>query len=63
MALKKYKPTSPRSPLPVGLRLREITKFDAGEVPGRSRHRTGGRNNNGRITTRHQGGGHKRATA
>ena len=23
-------------------------------------HRTGGRNNNGRITTRHQGGGHKR---
>src|SRR6187200_1702885 len=60
MALRKYKPTSP------GRRFRSVSSFE--EVtkiaPEKSllepAKRTGGRNNQGRITTRHQGGGHKR---
>lgn len=60
MALRKYKPTSP------GRRFRSVSTFE--EVtkakPERSLveplTRTGGRNVHGRITTRHQGGGHKR---
>jgi len=60
MAVKKYKPTS------AGRRFMAISSFD--EVtktePEKSLlaplKKTGGRNNNGRITTRHQGGGHKR---
>ncbi|MBM3677082.1 MAG: 50S ribosomal protein L2 [Actinobacteria bacterium] len=59
MAVKKYKPTS------AGRRFMAISSFD--EVtktePEKSLlaplKKTGGRNNNGRITTRHQGG-HKR---
>lgn len=60
MALKKYKPTSP------GRRFQTVSDFaDITETtPEKSLlepvHRKGGRNNRGRITTRHQGGGHKR---
>src|SRR4026208_1492608 len=60
MALRKYKPTSP------GRRFRSVSSFEevTKSAPEKSRlepaKRTGGRNNQGRITTRHQGGGHKR---
>src|SRR5882672_8805547 len=60
MAVKKYKPTSP------GRRFMAVSSFDdvSKKAPEKSLleplKKTGGRNNNGRITTRHQGGGHKR---
>ena len=60
MAIKKYKPTTP------GRRNMSTLTFD--EITTNSPERSllaplgskGGRNNNGRITTRHQGGGQKR---
>ena len=60
MATRSFKPTSP------GRRFMMISDFD--EITRPSRRRAcwprctahGGRNDNGRITTRHQGGGHKR---
>ncbi len=60
MGIKKYRPTSPgRRGMTVST-FEEITKT----VPEKSLtvplNRTGGRNNQGRITTRHKGGGHKR---
>lgn len=60
MGIKKYKPTSPgRRGMTVST-FTEITK----STPERSLLlpliNKGGRNNQGRITTRHQGGGHKR---
>jgi large subunit ribosomal protein L2 len=60
MGLKKYKPTSP------GRRFQSVSDFSeiTCTTPEKSLleplHKKGGRNNNGRITTRHQGGGHKR---
>jgi large subunit ribosomal protein L2 len=57
---RSFKPTSP------GRRFMTISDFEEITTgsPEKSLlapvHRTGGRNNNGRITTRHQGGGHKR---
>ena len=60
MALRKYKPTSP------GRRFRSVSSFEevTKSEPEKSLlepvQRKGGRNNQGRITTRHQGGGHKR---
>ncbi|MBA2614855.1 MAG: 50S ribosomal protein L2 [Actinobacteria bacterium] len=60
MPLKKLKPTSP------GRRFRTVSDFAdvTKRTPEKSLtepiKKTGGRNNNGRITTRHQGGGHKR---
>jgi len=60
MGLKKYKPTSP------GRRFQSVSDFSdiTATTPEKSLleplHKHGGRNNNGRITTRHQGGGHKR---
>ena len=60
MAVRRFKPTSP------GRRFMTISAFDeiTTSEPEKSLlaplHKTGGRNNNGRITTRHQGGGHKR---
>src|SRR5690242_20873408 len=60
MSIKLLKPTTPGQ--------RGMSKHGFEEItadkPERSliekRTRTGGRNNNGRITTRHIGGGHKR---
>src|SRR5690606_9418274 len=39
----------------------EITRSEPEKSLVRPLHNKGGRNNTGRITTRHQGGGHKRA--
>jgi large subunit ribosomal protein L2 len=60
MAVKKYKPTSPGRRGMTGHTFEEITKSEPERsllVPKRGR---GGRNNQGRITVRHRGGGHKR---
>lgn len=60
MPIKKYKPTTPGRRGMTTLSKEEITK----QTPERSLTEPlkskGGRNNTGRITTRHQGGGHKR---
>jgi large subunit ribosomal protein L2 len=59
MGIKSYKPTSPARRFYSVSDFKEITKT----VPERSllekQNRTGGRNNNGRITSRFRGGGHK----
>ena len=60
MALKTYKPVTPG--------LRQVVQIDRSELwkgkPVKSLTEglkgNGGRNNKGRITTRHQGGGHAR---
>src|SRR5215216_2482789 len=60
MPLRKYKPTSP------GRRFRSVSTFEdvTKKAPEKSltegNSKKGGRNNRGRTTTRHQGGGHKR---
>ena len=61
MAVKKFKPTSPG--------IRQMTVSDFAEITTSSPEKSltgpirkqAGRNNYGRITVRHQGGGHKRA--
>lgn len=61
MAIKKYNPTTPGRRGMTSLAFDEITTTTPQRsliAPIKSK---GGRNNNGRITTRHQGGGHKRA--
>jgi large subunit ribosomal protein L2 len=60
MPVRRYKPTS------AGRRFMSVSDFEgvSKKAPEKSLlepvKKTGGRNNNGRITTRHQGGGHKR---
>jgi large subunit ribosomal protein L2 len=60
MAIRKRKPTSP------GRRFQTSSDFSdvTADRPEKSllapQHSTGGRNNNGRKTSRHRGGGHKR---
>lgn len=60
MSIKIYKPTSPGRRGMTGFTFEEITR----ETPERSLLRTikrqAGRNNQGRVTVRHRGGGHKR---
>jgi large subunit ribosomal protein L2 len=60
MAVKKYKPTSAGRRGMATSSFEEITHSEPEKSLLGPLHRTGGRNNNGRITTRHQGGGHKR---
>lgn len=60
MPIKKYKPTSPgRRGMSVSS-FEEITKKKPERKLTEPLPRKAGRNNQGRITTRHQGGGHKR---
>lgn len=60
MAIKKFRPVTP------SLRFRKVPMFDeiTSTVPEKSLleplKKSGGRNNKGRITARHRGGGHKR---
>jgi large subunit ribosomal protein L2 len=60
MPIRRYKPTS------AGRRFMSVSTFEeiTKKAPEKSLlepvTKKGGRNNNGRITTRHQGGGHKR---
>src|ERR1051326_4919391 len=60
MPVKTYKPTSPgRRGMSVST-FDEITKKSPEKALTEPLKKTAGRNNNGRITTRHRGGGHKR---
>ena len=59
MAIKKYKPTTPGRRGMTTLTFEEITKTAPEKSLTVSLMKTGGRNNTGRITTRHHGGGHK----
>ena len=60
MPLKKYKPTSPGRRFMAISAFEEITKTEPEKSLVEPLAKRGGRNNKGRITTRHQGGGHKR---
>ncbi len=59
MAIKTYKPTTPGRRGMSGLTFEEITKKTPEKSLTVSFSKSGGRNNTGRITTRHHGGGHK----
>ena len=61
MAIKKYKPTTNGRRGMTSLDFSEITKTKPERSLLAPKKSNGGRNNNGRITTRHQGGGHKQA--
>jgi large subunit ribosomal protein L2 len=60
MGIKKYKPTSPGSRFKSGLDFSEITETKPFKALVRPIKKSGGRNNKGRITVWHKGGGHKR---
>jgi len=60
MGLKQYKPTSPGRRFQTVSDFAEITSTTPEKSLLEPLPKKGGRNNNGRITTRHQGGGHKR---
>ena len=59
MALVKTKPTSPARRHVVKVVNTELHKGDAYAPLLEKQSKSGGRNNTGRITTRHRGGGHK----
>ena len=60
MGLKKFKPTTPSRRWMSGSDFSEITKDHPEKSLTRPLKKSGGRNSYGRITVRHQGGGHKR---
>lgn len=60
MAIKNYQPTSPGIRFRTGLTFEEITKRGPEGGLLEPLKRSGGRNNTGRITSDHRGGGHKR---
>ena len=60
MALRKRKPTSPGRRFQTSSDFSEITKTTPEKSLLDSKSRTGGRNNYGRKTSRHRGGGHKK---
>ncbi|MEN8176799.1 MAG: 50S ribosomal protein L2 [Pseudomonadota bacterium] len=59
MAISKAKPTSPGRRFVVQVGAGDIHKGEPHGPLVEKKTRSGGRNNNGRITTRHRGGGHK----
>lgn len=60
MALKKYKPTTPSQRGLVRIDKSELWKGKPYKALTKGLTKTGGRNNLGRMTARHRGGGHKR---
>ena len=60
MGIKQYKPTSPGRRFQSVSDFAEITQTTPEKSLTAPLKNYAGRNNNGRITTRHQGGGHKR---
>jgi len=61
MAIKKYKPTTPTLRYRTTSTFEEVTKTTPEKSLLAPLRKTGGRNNQGRITMRHRGGGHKRS--
>lgn len=60
MGIKKYRPITPTMRYRTGYTFEEITKTKPEKSLTRPLKKTAGRNNQGRITCRHRGGGHKR---
>ena len=60
MGVKKNKPTTPSQRFTIVSSFEEITKSKPERSLVESSKRTAGRNNKGRMTVRHRGGGHKR---
>ena len=60
MPVKVYKPTSPGRRGMTGYSFEEITKATPEKSLLREKRGKSGRNNQGRVTVRHRGGGHKR---
>jgi large subunit ribosomal protein L2 len=60
MAVKKLKPVTPGQRHKIASTFEEITKSRPEKSLVRSMKKTGGRNNQGRMTIRYKGGGHKR---
>jgi len=61
MAIKSSKPTSPGRRFQTTSTFEDITRKKPEKSLLRPLNRKGGRNSNGRMTSRHRGGGHKRA--
>ena len=61
MGIKSSKPTSPGKRFQTTSTFEEITRKEPEKSLLRPLNKKGGRNSNGRMTTRHRGGGHKRA--
>ena len=62
MSIRGYKPTTPSRRHMTNSTFSEITTSTPEKSLLVSIKKTGGRNNNGCITTRHIGGGHKEST-
>lgn len=60
MALKTYKPTSPSRRNMTGSTFEEITRTEPERSLLKPLTKKAGRNNDGRLSVRHKGGGHKR---
>src|SRR5919206_3476625 len=60
MAIKKHKPTSPGRRFATWNDNAEVTKAEPEKALVEGLKKSGGRNSNGRITSRHRGGGAKR---
>ena len=60
MGQKKIRPVTPGMRGQVSGDFKEITKSKPEKSLLQSKNSSGGRNNKGRITSRHRGGGHKR---
>jgi large subunit ribosomal protein L2 len=60
MPIRRYKPTSPGRRFMTVSTFEEVTKKEPEKRLTAPLKKSGGRNVHGRITTRHQGGGHKR---
>ena len=60
MAIRIFKPNTPGTRNRGVSTFNEITKSKPEKTLIRANHRVKGRNNQGRITIRHRGGGHKK---
>jgi len=60
VGLRTFKPTSPGRRFQTGLDFEEVTRSAPEKSLVEPIKKSGGRNTNGRITSRHRGGGHKR---
>ena len=60
MGIKKFKPVTPTLRYRTVSDFADVTKSEPEKSLLRPHKKTGGRNNAGRITSRHRGGGHKR---
>src|SRR6266498_597480 len=60
MPVRKFKPTSPGRRFMSVSTFEEVTKSKPEKALTEKLTKKGGRNNHGRLTMRHQGGGHKR---